>query len=224
MWQRSPSRHCKRILTNPRVFPSGTTTRHDLHRLASITHVAPYPNMRSNAFRFRFISMGVRRGPFEDPGVPVKSDAQRKTVFALSTPAGKAGVAVVRVSGPEVLDVWRAMVRKHGKKAAGVDRPRPWKMEYCEVVHPQTGEVLDSGLAVYFRGGFRKVCCLRFLTGLIFFQHRGRSRPRMSLNCTSTPDALSFPQSSARLLHSRTAGLRRRGSLLDARTWVAGWT
>ena len=82
------------------------------------------------------------------------SDAQRRTIYALSTPPGKAGVAVIRVSGPDALEVWRGMVRTRagGKGKAREREPEPWRMHRCSVVHPGSGEVLDDGLAVYFKG------------------------------------------------------------------------
>ncbi|KZT20670.1 tRNA modification GTPase GTPBP3 [Neolentinus lepideus HHB14362 ss-1] len=78
------------------------------------------------------------------------SDAQRRTIYALSTPPGKAGVAVVRISGPDAQDVWRRMVRLYNTNDRGRE-PRPWKMERCKVVHPESGETLDDGLAVFFK-------------------------------------------------------------------------
>ncbi|TFK56232.1 tRNA modification GTPase GTPBP3 [Heliocybe sulcata] len=80
----------------------------------------------------------------------VLSDAQRRTIYALSTPPGKAGVAVVRVSGPDALDVWKGMVRLSSKAHRGRE-PRPWRMERCKVVHPESGETLDDGLTVFFK-------------------------------------------------------------------------
>ncbi|KAI0773805.1 tRNA modification GTPase TrmE [Fomes fomentarius] len=83
---------------------------------------------------------------------PVLSDAQKRTIYALSTPPGKAGVAVIRVSGPDALDVWRGTVKGYGKHKARERVPEPWKMHRCHVVHPGSGEVLDDGLAVFFKG------------------------------------------------------------------------
>ncbi|KAI0334883.1 tRNA modification GTPase TrmE [Cubamyces sp. BRFM 1775] len=82
------------------------------------------------------------------------SDAQRRTIYALSTPPGKAGVAVVRVSGPDALAVRRQMVQtgRDGKGKARERDPEPWRMHRCRVVHPTTKEVLDDGLAVFFKG------------------------------------------------------------------------
>jgi hypothetical protein len=90
------------------------------------------------------------------------SDAQRKTIYALSTPPGKSGVAVIRVSGPGALDVWRRTTRaaqypQHKEKQSqprsqSAPHPEPWKLERCHVVDPHTSELLDDALAVYFRG------------------------------------------------------------------------
>lgn len=84
----------------------------------------------------------------------VPSDAQRRTIYALSTPPGKAGVAVIRISGPHALDVWKGMVRTRalGKGKAREHGPEPWKMHRCSIVHPKSEEVLDDGLAVFFKG------------------------------------------------------------------------
>ncbi|KAG6861491.1 hypothetical protein C0995_015918 [Termitomyces sp. Mi166 len=78
----------------------------------------------------------------------VASDAQRQTIYALSTPPGKGGVAVIRISGPDALLVWNSMVKTSKKK-----HPEPWKMERCRISHPfNESEPLDDGLAVYFKG------------------------------------------------------------------------
>ncbi|KAJ3554797.1 hypothetical protein NM688_g2919 [Phlebia brevispora] len=83
----------------------------------------------------------------------VPSDAQRRTIYALSTPPGKAGVAVIRVSGPDSLEVWRSMLKIRGANVGSAGhRPVPWRMYRCDVLHPHTHELLDSGLAVYFKG------------------------------------------------------------------------
>ncbi|KAH9853888.1 tRNA modification GTPase TrmE [Lenzites betulinus] len=82
------------------------------------------------------------------------SDAQKGTIYALSTPPGKAGVAVIRVSGPDALEVWRRVVqtRHEGKGKARESGPDPWNMHRCRIVNPGTQEVLDDGLAVFFKG------------------------------------------------------------------------
>ncbi|KAJ7047757.1 tRNA modification GTPase TrmE [Mycena alexandri] len=121
------------------IFPSGNScvpSRQDQHCLDAI---ANYFVVRS-----AHTSSGPKRVRSSDP---VLSTAQRGTIYALSTPPGKAGVAVVRVSGPDTLQVWSQVVK------ARKTRPlEPWKMERCHVVHPDTGEILDDGLAVFFKG------------------------------------------------------------------------
>jgi tRNA modification GTPase len=65
------------------------------------------------------------------------------TIFALSSGHGRAGVAVIRISGPAagaVLDLMAA------------PRPRPRFAAYRRVQHPEKGEVLDDGLALWFPG------------------------------------------------------------------------
>ncbi|THU78787.1 tRNA modification GTPase TrmE [Dendrothele bispora CBS 962.96] len=77
------------------------------------------------------------------------SDAQKKTIYALSTPPGRAGVGVIRVSGPDALTVWRAVVKP--SKSLRDNTPEPWKLYRCRICHPEKEEVLDDGLAVFFK-------------------------------------------------------------------------
>lgn len=78
------------------------------------------------------------------------ADAQRRTIYALSSAPGKAGVAVVRISGPDALFVWNRMVKSYQNKQV---TPKPWRLERCHIVHPgKQAELLDDGLAVFFRG------------------------------------------------------------------------
>jgi tRNA modification GTPase len=95
----------------------------------------------------RYSTYSTTRQP--SPVLLTRSDAQKQTIYALSTPPGKGGVAVIRVSGPEALEVWHRMVRPHKPKT----RPAPWKLERCRVVHPENlDEVIDDGLSVFFEG------------------------------------------------------------------------
>ena len=98
--------------------------------------------------------------------LPVPSDAQRQTIYALATPPGKGGVAIIRVSGPEALAVFRRIARPAKSRAGQVsggkgkekEEPSPsWKLEpgkmvRCTIVDPGSGEELDDGLAVFFKG------------------------------------------------------------------------
>jgi hypothetical protein len=86
----------------------------------------------------------------------VPSPTEKKTIYALSTPPGRGGIGVIRISGPDALDVYTQMVRVR----AGIDAkakhkklvPEPWRMRRCSIVHPESQEVLDEGMAVFFKG------------------------------------------------------------------------
>lgn len=80
------------------------------------------------------------------------SESQKKTIYALSTPKGKGGVGVIRISGPQSLDAWRSVVK------SGRQDPEPWKMNRCKIVHPlRKDDVLDDGMAVFFKGASQVV-------------------------------------------------------------------
>lgn len=64
------------------------------------------------------------------------------TIFALSSAAGRAGVAVIRVSGPAAGSVLRAL--------AGIADPKPRHAELTRISDPSSGETLDDGLALWF--------------------------------------------------------------------------
>ncbi|MFT3732599.1 MAG: tRNA uridine-5-carboxymethylaminomethyl(34) synthesis GTPase MnmE [Hyphomicrobium sp.] len=67
------------------------------------------------------------------------SDAS--TIFALSSAPGRAGVAVIRISGPAAQDVLEKMV---------APRPKPRSAVYRTIQHPQTGEALDRAVVLWF--------------------------------------------------------------------------
>ena len=70
----------------------------------------------------------------------------RDTIFGLATAPGAAGIAVVRVSGPEAFSLARRLVPAlHG---GGPSR----RLRLCRVVNPETQELLDRGLVVFLPG------------------------------------------------------------------------
>jgi len=69
--------------------------------------------------------------------------AEAPTIFALSSGHGRAGVAVIRVSGPAAREVLERLAPP---------RPRPRFAALRAVKHPLTGEVLDWGLVLWFPG------------------------------------------------------------------------
>jgi tRNA modification GTPase len=69
--------------------------------------------------------------------------ADQGTIFALSSGHGPAGVAVIRISGPVSGRVLERM-------AGGIPAPRA--AVFRRVRHPDSGEVLDEGLVLWFPG------------------------------------------------------------------------
>ncbi len=69
--------------------------------------------------------------------------AHQSTIFALSSGRGKAGVAVIRVSGPAAGLVLDRMAPP---------RPKPRRAAFRRIVDPPTGELLDAALVLFFQG------------------------------------------------------------------------
>ena len=143
-WMRS--RTC---LSRPNVFISLTGPPRPQPAATSITHTAT----RDNQF--------FRRDQYSPP----KSASQRSTIFALATPPGRGGIGVVRISGPDASKVWKHMLvsyRTGGSMSLpGENLPR--QLFRCRIVHPVTGDVIDDGMAVYFRGKKQIFRCRRML-------------------------------------------------------------
>lgn len=74
------------------------------------------------------------------PAMPSSEDA---TIYALSTPPGRGGVAVVRVSGPRAHAVLEIM-------CGGLPLPR--RAEHRIIKRPGSGERLDRGIVIWFPG------------------------------------------------------------------------
>ncbi len=68
---------------------------------------------------------------------------KKNTIFALSSAYGKAGVSVFRISGPDALDILKKLSKK--KKFT------PNVMQYSDIYHPLTNELLDSCMVVFFK-------------------------------------------------------------------------
>ena len=65
------------------------------------------------------------------------------TIFALSSGHGRAGVAVIRLSGPAAGSVLDRMA---------APRPKPRYAAFRRLRHPHTAEVLDHALVLWFPG------------------------------------------------------------------------
>ncbi|MCW9034553.1 MAG: tRNA uridine-5-carboxymethylaminomethyl(34) synthesis GTPase MnmE [Rhodospirillales bacterium] len=65
------------------------------------------------------------------------------TIFALASGHGKAGVAVVRLSGPLAKGTFETFTK--------IKSPEPRRALYGRIVDPITGEAIDDGLFLYFK-------------------------------------------------------------------------
>src|SRR5436853_4859690 len=69
------------------------------------------------------------------------------TIAAISTPPGRGGIGVVRLSGPLALEI--ASVIFHTESRASPDAPG--RVQFGRVVDPATNESIDEALLTYFR-------------------------------------------------------------------------
>ncbi|SAM02336.1 hypothetical protein [Absidia glauca] len=67
------------------------------------------------------------------------------TIYALSTSPGKAGVAIIRISGPRAKQVVERMTKD------GTDI-KPRQVYFRRIYHPLTRQVLDRGIVLLFEG------------------------------------------------------------------------
>ena len=71
------------------------------------------------------------------------------TVAAISTPHGKGGVAMIRISGADAIAVGEKIFRP--AKGDTLSASLHGKMRYGEILDPSTGRSIDDGMAVVFR-------------------------------------------------------------------------
>src|SRR5689334_1693176 len=69
------------------------------------------------------------------------------TIAAISTPPGRGGIGVIRLSGPLALDIASAIFTTQSRAALDV----PGRAHFGRVVDPATGEVVDEALLTYFK-------------------------------------------------------------------------
>ncbi|GAA6010848.1 hypothetical protein JCM11491_004564 [Sporobolomyces phaffii] len=75
---------------------------------------------------------------------------QLPTIFASASGKGRSAIQILRISGDDALEVWRKMtVPARGHKVNASD-PKPRRAILRKVVHPQTREILDEGVVLYF--------------------------------------------------------------------------
>jgi len=64
-----------------------------------------------------------------------------KTIYALASAHGRAGIAVIRVSGPQALHSFESLT--------GLNNPERRRAHYCTFKKPM-GDVIDKGVAIFF--------------------------------------------------------------------------
>jgi tRNA modification GTPase len=69
------------------------------------------------------------------------------TIAAISTPPGRGGLGVVRLSGPASLDLAAAIF----KPASGASLDAPNRAQFGSVVDPAAGEAIDEAVLIYFK-------------------------------------------------------------------------
>ena len=71
--------------------------------------------------------------------------AQTDTIVAVSTPPGRSGIGVIRMSGPNSLSILRQLV------ASDSFAPQPNLLTLRTLIDPMTSETLDQALVCYFK-------------------------------------------------------------------------
>ncbi|MDD5544923.1 MAG: tRNA uridine-5-carboxymethylaminomethyl(34) synthesis GTPase MnmE [Acidobacteriia bacterium] len=74
------------------------------------------------------------------------------TIVALSTPPGRGGIGIVRLSGPEALSLARQMLRSGADGAGGNGMPEfePRHATLTQLVHLPTGNLMDHCVLTFF--------------------------------------------------------------------------
>ena len=68
------------------------------------------------------------------------------TIAAISTPPGRGGIGVVRLSGPASLEIAASIFRSQ----SGAPPGEPNRAQFGHIVNPATGEVIDEVILTYF--------------------------------------------------------------------------
>jgi tRNA modification GTPase len=68
------------------------------------------------------------------------------TIVALSTPPGRSGIGVIRISGDDSLNILRSLI------VAESYNPTPHLLSLKSLIDPDSGETLDEALVCFFKG------------------------------------------------------------------------
>jgi tRNA modification GTPase len=78
------------------------------------------------------------------PQITERESIAQETIVAISTPPGRGGIGIVRLSGPHALDIANALIREGG---APLEHSRA---RLAEVVDPENAQKLDEAIVTYF--------------------------------------------------------------------------
>jgi tRNA modification GTPase len=67
----------------------------------------------------------------------------QETIVAISTPPGRGGIGIVRLSGPHALEIAQGLIRMSGTL-------EPARARLAQVVDPDSGQKIDEAVATYF--------------------------------------------------------------------------
>lgn len=79
------------------------------------------------------------------PQTTERESIARETIVAVSTPPGRGGIGIVRLSGPHALDIGRVLVRLRAD-------PEHARARVAEIADPETGATMDEAVVTYFAG------------------------------------------------------------------------
>ncbi|GBC78490.1 tRNA modification GTPase MnmE [bacterium HR08] len=78
--------------------------------------------------------------------------ASEDTIAAISTPPGRGGIGIVRLSGPRAREIARTVFHPKAKGAPHEAPFPPRRATLGEIRDPQTGDLLDEAIATFFPG------------------------------------------------------------------------
>ena len=78
------------------------------------------------------------------PQITERESIAQETIVAISTPPGRGGIGVVRLSGPHALDLAHGLIRRQGGPLEHA------RASLAEVVDPETTRKLDQAVVTYF--------------------------------------------------------------------------
>lgn len=77
----------------------------------------------------------------------------QETIVAISTPPGRGGIGIVRLSGPHARDIAKALIRFRSASAAAPEGGfalEPARARVVEIPEAETGEKIDEAVVTYF--------------------------------------------------------------------------